>query len=673
MIRSHPPISESRARGAVTCRSGARGSFVVGLFLSLLATAGCARFDRAERAMARGDRLVAAAKPDEAVAEYVSVLVPGQRNIPLIARLGSIYADQGVFQRARELLGEAVEASPDNFELRIKYGQARLALGELLGARADALAVLKLRPDHPEAPLLLVNASRASPLDIDARRELEQLPVLIQGRAPVLTALAILDRRANNLAAAEAGLRRAVALDPHFAAAHEAFADYWIKVGQPERATASLRAAAEAAPLRSTHVIRWFWHQLDNKDFAGARATAERVLRAHPSFPPVLLAMAFLNARQERADEALQFAERGLAAEFALPGAYLLAAQLRLQRGQPAAAIAWLEKLQRRYPAIPSSHYLRAAAHAAANQPQQARESLRRAMEIDAGLKEVGMLIPVPLGEAEPSDRRAGLERALEIWPESAAGVEALVRLELDEGKLDAANRRASAWVQRDARSARALFWRGKVARAQGDRAAAVDTWQRALEVDPDYTLASLDLAQCYLESDRSAEAEAVIARLLARQPYLPEAMLQQAMLWERAGKFEAARDGYQAVIDRGANSGVAFNNLAWLYAEKFRDLDRALSLGRRARDLLPQSANVADTLGWIHHLRGEYRQALPLLEKSVAETPNVAEGQFRLGRTQVMLGDAPAARRALQRALELGLAGERAHEARRLLSELEQ
>jgi tetratricopeptide (TPR) repeat protein len=643
------------------------------LTCSVVSVSGCSRFGPAAQAVERGDALMAAGKVDEAALDYIKALVPGQRQASLIARLGAIYAEQGLVLRARELLGEAVEALPGDFELRHKFAQARLALGEVVGARADALEILRGRPDHSEAPVLLANASRTPALEVEARRELESLPALLRGRAPVLTALAILACRAGDLDSADAHLRRAVTLDPNYAPAHEAYADYWTKANRPDRAAAELRAAAESAPLRSPHVLRWFWHQMEAKDYPGARATVERVLKTHPVFPPALLAMAFVNARQQRADEALQFAERGLDAEVGLPGAYLFAAQLRLQRGEPAAAIIWLNRLQRRYPAIVATHYLLAVAHAAVKEPRLARESLRRAMEIDGALKEIGILAAAVLGEVNSADRVMGLNRAVALWPESAALADALARVDLEAGKLDAAQTRVQAWLDREPRSARAFHLLGRVAIARRDRSAAVDFWQRALLADPDYVPASLDLADLHFQSGCAAEADETVARLLRRQPHLPEAMLQRAILLEHAGKFEAARDLYQQVVDRNDTAGVAFNNLAWLVAEKFHDFGRALVLARRARELMPQSANVADTLGWIYYLRGEYRLALPLLEKSAEETPDSAESQFRLGQVQAKLGDAAAAGRNLQRALELGLAADSANQARRLLAELAQ
>jgi hypothetical protein len=40
----------------------------------------------------------------------------------------------------------------------------------------------------------------------------------------------------------------------------------------------------------------------------------------------------------------------------------------------------------------------------------------------------------------------------------------------------------------------------------------------------------------------------------------------------------------------------------------------------------LSQSALVADTLGWIHHLLGDNKSALPLIEQALAGNPKHAE-----------------------------------------------
>jgi len=99
----------------------------------------------------------------------------------------------------------------------------------------------------------------------------------------------------------------------------------------------------------------------------------------------------------------------------------------------------------------------------------------------------------------------------------------------------------------------------------------------------------------------------------------------------------------------------VALNNLAYIYSVRTKDLDKALTLSQKARQLMANTtagaAAAADTLGWITYLRGDYSAALVLLQESAATMTDEPEVQYHLGMAYYMMGQEPQARAALQRA----------------------
>ena len=98
-------------------------------------------------------------------------------------------------------------------------------------------------------------------------------------------------------------------------------------------------------------------------------------------------------------------------------------------------------------------------------------------------------------------------------------------------------------------------------------------------------------------------------------------------------------------------NFVAALNNLACLYTEQLNDLDKAYDLARKARDLQGQDASVGDTLGWVLYKRGDYQQALPILQESAEKAPDTPEIQFHLGMTAYMMGQTDVAKAALKKA----------------------
>jgi tetratricopeptide (TPR) repeat protein len=92
-------------------------------------------------------------------------------------------------------------------------------------------------------------------------------------------------------------------------------------------------------------------------------------------------------------------------------------------------------------------------------------------------------------------------------------------------------------------------------------------------------------------------------------------------------------------------------NNLACLYADRLDDLGKAYDFARKARELQGSDPAVADTFGWILSTRGDYQQALPILQESAAKLPDSPEVQFHLGMTAYRMGQADLAKVALQKA----------------------
>ena len=68
----------------------------------------------------------------------------------------------------------------------------------------------------------------------------------------------------------------------------------------------------------------------------------------------------------------------------------------------------------------------------------------------------------------------------------------------------------------------------------------------------------------------------------------------------------------------------AALNNLAWLYYE--RKDPRALEIAKKAYELAPNSAPIADTYGWILVEKGEIAKGIEILSKAVQLAPDNKE-----------------------------------------------
>lgn len=134
---------------------------------------------------------------------------------------------------------------------------------------------------------------------------------------------------------------------------------------------------------------------------------------------------------------------------------------------------------------------------------------------------------------------------------------------------------------------------------------------RKSLELDASRSSAAAALASVQARTGEYSEAQDSAARIG------DVSQLLTALRAHERQDLTTAVANYEAAVRAGEKSGVAANNLAWIYAEQGNNLDRALELATRARDQAPDNAGVVDTLGYVYLKRREYTQAISALERA--------------------------------------------------------
>ena len=147
-------------------------------------------------------------------------------------------------------------------------------------------------------------------------------------------------------------------------------------------------------------------------------------------------------------------------------------------------------------------------------------------------------------------------------------------------------------------------------------------------------------------------------------------AALHQAELLGARGDVKAALAQWRTAIEGPPESGL-YNNFAWFCAERSINLDEAWDYARRAVELSPENASFLDTLGWVEFRRGRPAEARAALERGLryaSRRDDRSAVLYHLAVARAALEGPAVGRPLLEEALKLGLAGEDATEARKLL-----
>ena len=120
-----------------------------------------------------------------------------------------------------------------------------------------------------------------------------------------------------------------------------------------------------------------------------------------------------------------------------------------------------------------------------------------------------------------------------------------------------------------------------------------------------------------------------------------------------RAGCPEAEQ-GYLTAVRLDPNAAIAYNNLAWLEAERKTRLPEAEAWAKKAVTLAPQVPQFQETLAWVYHAQGQSARAVSILQNLTTTNPQFASAFYRLGIIYAETGKSREAAVYLRKALAL-------------------
>ncbi|MBI5084202.1 MAG: tetratricopeptide repeat protein [Acidobacteria bacterium] len=170
----------------------------------------------------------------------------------------------------------------------------------------------------------------------------------------------------------------------------------------------------------------------------------------------------------------------------------------------------------------------------------------------------------------------------------------------------------------------------------------------------------------------RGNQIQAALEMLKKGQQLAPAhagANLQLAMTLDMAGMRRESVPLYENVIRAEPENPIALNNLAFMYAEEGRDLDQALTYAQKAKQRVPSSDDISDTLGWVYYKKALSDNAISIFKDLATRQPKNPTYHYHLGAALLQKGNKPAARQSLQTALGLKPAKDEESKIRELLA----
>ncbi|WP_395702800.1 XrtA/PEP-CTERM system TPR-repeat protein PrsT [Aquabacterium sp.] len=424
--------------------------------------------------------------------------------------------------------------------------------------------------------------------------------------------------------------------------------------------------------------------QLRRGDRAAAQASFEGALQLSPHFFPAAAALADLDLREHRMDQARARFTTLLARD---PGN--AAAMMALARLDELAGTAPQESSRLLGDAVRSEpmqvaprlrlieHELRqgnwrAALTAADNAVQAMPSDLRlqgalaracmSAHEYNRAVQVLGKLAVAQPQSAGPLRQlaraqmalhrvdaaRDALQQAARHGPEGAMALSDLARLEIASGRLDEARRIARQLQSTYPDKPLGYLLAGEAANAGRAWAEAEAAFGAAQARGHDNAQAAIGLHGALLGAGKAEPAERLATRWVREHPKdadFAQYLGDRALL---ARDYAGAVAHYQATLQRRPDSAAALNNLAWAAHQLGRP--EALSYAERAVRLRPGEAAFVDTLARLLAAAGQWQPAIRNQVRAVELAPDLPAYRVALARLYLQAGEKAQARAELQR-----------------------
>lgn len=504
----------------------------------------------------------------------------------------------------------------------------------------------------------------------------------------VLVPMAAFYKRQGNLAQSEAVLVRVRDLAPKTSPFRTLLANYYLITGEAPKAKQELESLARTDGLDSPAAARLGDLLIDDKEMQEAQALIDKILAKNKKSA----LGAYLKGRMDLVhgdgiDAAQQFDEathymtrtprlyyyKGLAylaqnkaedakASFSHalevdPGYYdalLQRAKISLASGDKKGALADAIRLLRVHQTT-DSITLYVQVLMAYGEMKQAEELLTTLIHKQQPGKARASLLSdaaiVSMQQKNFPEAHGQLEQARVEAPESMVPSQLLATLYLMQDKVAEAERSIADAQTQYPNSVDLKLMLGDVYLRERRFPQAAELYRQLLAADPQNTTAQFGLAKVALAQQDWGTAASIFEKL-GRDHQAADALVNAGQAREKIGQVDLARQDYEQGLKLNPNSAIGLNNVSWIYLNQGLNTDVALGYAQRAKELMPDSPQVADTLAWAFYHKNRYEFALDQLQFAVNKQPDRALYHYHLAECYAALGHRSDAKQEFERAL---------------------
>jgi putative PEP-CTERM system TPR-repeat lipoprotein len=589
-----------------------------------------------------------------------------------------------------------LESAEQNFREALKRNynppETQASLAELLVKREKLGELLdEIQPDDRPPPLeARVRSARGyAYLGLqrvqEAERAFQEAVQLSDQGALALAGLARVDAILGKNAEAESLLERATVQDP-------TLVDAWLLLGyvrlqQGNRAEARVpfdKAVAQAPMSAPARLARALF--LVSEDEQTALGDIDVLLRQNARHPVANFLDAAIKAEHGNLADAKVALEKIINIDDYAPALYLLA-RINFARGELGQTEINLTSLLKLTPDDPGALTLRAALLLRRGNPNLAIPVLKRVLEIRSDDRTaLGMLadaysatgqgneadaIVQQLTKLPPADASASMQLALQqtrlghfsdavatleasraVGPLSMDSTSLLITNYVGQKDYEGAWKAAEAYRDTTHGSAESQVMLGVVALRRDGPEAGRPYFEKAIQLNPKLTSATLNLARAYQLENKPDDARAVFDRAVSENPNNLDVILARADLERAEHAREAEIKWLERAREAAPNAPAPRLTLAILYLDG-NEPAKALGVATELAKIDENNPTAIALLGRTQLANKEYQNAITSFQRLVTLTQDSPDAQLQLARAYIAASDFENANLTFRKALD--------------------
>jgi len=604
--------------------------------------------------------------------------------------LGATYVDSGNFGFAETDLGKALELGYDQTKVIPALGKALLRKGEFqkvldkvrlegetgkqvqaevltlhalatigLNRRAEGRQLLEQalarQPEYAEALLAQARLEAGDKKFDEAARLIERAIASAPKSADAWLMSGDFRRTRGDLPGATAAYQKVLDLYPKNVPARLSIASIQIEAGNFDEAGKHIGEVRKLSPNNPLTNYMQALMEFRKQNFPAARGMVLEVLKTAPNHMPSVLLAGAIEAALGSHNQAQTYLGQVLAqAPENLYARKLLILSL-LKSGRVPRAVEVLEPALQQAPEDATLMGLAGEVYMQSNEFPKAAQYFEKSAKLEP--KNAGAHLGLGMSRlaAGETDRAlAEFESAVQIDSGKYQADIVLVTWHLKRGEYDQALKALASLEKKQPDNPLTYNLKAAVYSGKKDFAAARKSLARALELQPAYVPAAVNLAQLDLQEKNPQAARGRLEAILEKDKSNVQALLALANLAPRIG---ATPKDVISWLERAASASPGSAQVQLMLARAYAqsgEAKRALEVAQRTQAANPENPESLDTLGSIQIMAGEKDQALASFRKLVQLQPKSALALYRLATAQAFASDAEAAASTLRKALSL-------------------